>query len=225
MSRREPSRRRAAFSGYTLVFGRPTLVDRFFERGLLSDLVLMFAAAALTAILAHVMIPLWPVPVSGQSIGALLAGATLGGVRAILSMVLYLGMAFVGLPVLPVLPVLPSNDGGIEHLPSPLAGYLFGLVVAAAVVGWLAQRSWNRRISRAFLSLLVGSLAALLVGSVWLALAPGGSMGDALHHGAVVLLPETLLKPALVTMVVAIGWRVVDAEDRRRAAVDLAARR
>lgn len=222
MSRREPSRRRAAFSGYTLVFGRPTLVDRFFERGLLSDLVLMFAAAALTAILAHVMIPLWPVPVSGQSIGALLAGATLGGVRAILSMVLYLGMAFVGLPVLPV---LPSNDGGIEHLPSPLAGYLFGLVVAAAVVGWLAQRSWNRRISRAFLSLLVGSLAALLVGSAWLALAPGGSMGDALHHGAVVLLPETLLKPALVTMVVAIGWRVVDAEDRRRAAVDLAVRR
>ncbi|MBX3093500.1 MAG: biotin transporter BioY [Cryobacterium sp.] len=218
MGRRELSRTRAAFSGYTLVFGRPTLADRFFERGLLSDVVLVFAAAALTAILAHVVIPGWPVPVSGQSMGALLAGGTLGAMRAAVSMVLYLGMAIAGLPV------LPSSGGGIEHITLPMAGYLLGLVVTAALVGWLAQRSWDRRLSRAFLTFLVGSTIALLFGSLWLALAPGGSMGDALQHGLAVLLPEVLLKPALVTIIIASGWRVVDTEDRRRAAADLAVR-
>src|SRR5690606_20923201 len=104
------------------------------------------------------------------------------------------------------------------------AGYLFGLVAAAVFVGWLAQRSWDRRVSRAFLSFLVGGLVAVVFGTVWLALASGGSIDDALRHGAGVLLAEALLKPALVTIVIAIGWRVVDAEDRRRATDDLAVR-
>lgn len=222
MSRREPSRTRAAFSGYTLVFGRPTLVDRFFERGLLSDVVLLFATAALTAILAHVVVPLSPVPVSGQSLAALLAGATLGAVRAGLSMMLYLGMVAIGLPVLPLPPSNGGSIGAMEHFTLPTAGYLFGLVVAAVFLGWLAQRSWDRRVSRAFLSFLAGGLIGVVFGTVWFALAPGGSTGDALHYGAGVLFSETLLKPALVTIVIALGWRVVDTEDRRRAAADLA---
>lgn len=225
MSRRELSRPRAVLTGYafalsrpTLAFGRPTLADRFFERSLLSDVVLVFAGAALTAILAHATIPLWPAPVTGQTLGVLLVGGSLGAVRAALSMILYLVLAVSGLPV------LPGGAGGIEPFMTPTAGYFYGFVVAAAFVGWLAQRSWDRRVLRVFLSFLAGGVIALLFGALWHAFAPGGSITEALYRGVSALLPEVVLKPVLVTSIIAFGWRVVDTEDRRRATDDLTAR-
>ncbi|MDQ4138001.1 MAG: biotin transporter BioY, partial [Actinomycetota bacterium] len=67
---------------------RPVLADRIVPRSLVSDAALVVAGAALTAGLAQVAVPLWPVPITGQTLAVLLVGGTLGAVRGTLSMVL-----------------------------------------------------------------------------------------------------------------------------------------
>lgn len=217
MMPRGDSRPRAPRSAWSLNVGRPTLADRFFERGLFSDLYLIVAAAAATALLAHVVFPLWPIPSTGQTLGVLLAGALLGAVRGAFSMVLYLALAAAGLPV------LADGESGVEHLVGPTGGYLLAFVFAAAVVGWAAQRSWNRGILRALVTFAAASLLILAIGVVWYAVASPLTLGEALWSGAVTLLPGTALKVLLATGVVALGWRMVARDDRQRATDDLTA--
>ena len=69
-------------STLTIAYGRPTLADRIFSRGLVTDLILIAAGTALTSVLAQIAIPLWPVPITGQTFAVLFVGATLGVIRA-----------------------------------------------------------------------------------------------------------------------------------------------
>ena len=64
-------------STLSIAYGRPTLADRIFSRGLVTDIILIAAGTALTSILAQIAIPLWPVPITGQTFSVLFVGATL----------------------------------------------------------------------------------------------------------------------------------------------------
>ena len=114
---------------------RPVLADRVFPRTLVMDIVLVLAGAALVTVLAQVAIPLWPVPITGQTLAVLLVGSTLGWARGAISMVLYAVLGLVGLPV--------YSDGshGAGVLFGATGGYIIGFIVSAALVGWLAERS------------------------------------------------------------------------------------
>src|SRR5690554_2196291 len=104
------SRERSVAVAPSVNVGRPTIIDRYFERGLVSDAFLILAGAALTALLAQAAIPLWSASATGQSLGVLLVGVGLGAVRGALSIVLYLFLAAAGLPV------LARGLSGIEHV-------------------------------------------------------------------------------------------------------------
>ena len=131
-------------STLSIAYGRPTLADRIFSRSIVTDIILIAAGTALTSILAQIAIPLWPVPITGQTFAVLFVGATLGVTRAVLSMVLYLAIGLLGLPVF-----APQANGchitGLAALLGPTGGYLIGFILAAAFVGWLAQREWDRK--------------------------------------------------------------------------------
>jgi biotin transport system substrate-specific component len=154
-------------STLSIAYGRPTLADRIFSRGLVTDIVLIAAGTALTSILAQIAIPLWPVPMTGQTFSVLFVGAALGVVRAALSMVLYLVVGLVGLPVF-----APQADGshltGLAALLGPTGGYLIGFIIAAAFVGWLAQREWDRKWLRTLLAFVGGTVLIYAVGLPWL---------------------------------------------------------
>lgn len=202
----------------SLNVGRPTLADRFFERGLASDAYLILSGAAFTALLAHAVIPLWPVPSTGQTLGVLIAGATLGAVRGALAMLLYLGLAAAGLPV------LAGGASGLQHLTGPTAGYLYAFVAAAALTGWAAQRSWRRSVLASFTSLLAASVLIVVIGAGWMLASGTVSPSIVAAAGALGLLPGTLLKVVIATVIIAAGWRLVEREESQRATADLAAR-
>jgi biotin transport system substrate-specific component len=145
----------------TLAVGRPTLADRIFSRHLATDLVLIAAGAALTSIAAQIAIPMWPVPITGQTFAVLLVGSVLGWARGALSMSLYLVLGVVGLPVF-----TDGASGSLLALSS--GGYIVGFIVAAAFVGWLAQREWDHRILRTVLAFVGGSAIMYLFGLPWL---------------------------------------------------------
>jgi biotin transport system substrate-specific component len=154
-------------SNLSLAYGRPTLADRIVSRGIVTDIVLIAAGAALTSILAQIAIPLWPVPLTGQTFAVLFVGTTLGAARGSISMLLYMAVGLLGLPVF-----APQADGshivGFAALLGPTGGYLIGFVLAAAVTGWLAQRQWDHKLLRTVAAFALGTVAIYAIGLPWL---------------------------------------------------------
>jgi biotin transport system substrate-specific component len=151
----------------TLAYGRPTLADRIVSRRLVTDIALVAGGAALTSLMAQIAIPLWPVPITGQTFAVLFVGTTLGAARGSLSMLLYMAVGLLGLPVF-----APQADGshivGLAALLGPTGGYLVGFILAAAVTGWLAQRQWDHRVLRTVAAFVLGTVAIYAIGIPWL---------------------------------------------------------
>ena len=169
--------------------------------GLRRDAMLVFGGAVALALLAQIQIPLQPVPVTGQTFGVLLVGALLGSRRGTLSMLTYLSMGAVGLPV------FAGLGAGASRFAGPSGGYLAGFVAAAWLVGRLAERGWDRRVHTTALAMLLGTLLIYLPGIAWLSTFVG--RGQVLQLGLVPFLLGDLLKLLLAALVLPWGWRLL----------------
>jgi biotin transport system substrate-specific component len=161
---------------------KATIADRFIKRSLAADIALVVAGAALTAIAAQIAIPAYPVPFTLQTLVVLLVGATLGSRRGAASLGLYAVAGLVGNPVF-----APKADGshvvGIEAFVGPTAGFIFGFVIAAFVVGLLAERQWSSHVLKTFVAFVVGSTVIYLVGvPVLSAMAFKGDLAAAISY-------------------------------------------
>lgn len=195
-------------SNFSLAASRPVLADRLGAHSLATDLGLVTAGAALTALAAQITIPMWPVPITGQTFAVLLVGTTLGAARGSLSMALYMLLGAVGLPI------FTAGKSGLAYIAGPTGGYLIGFVLAAALTGWLAQRQWDRKIFGAFLTFLLGSVAIYAVGLPWLSVALGqlGRPNDViatLQAGLFPFIPGDILKAVLAGAMLPITWKLV----------------
>jgi biotin transport system substrate-specific component len=199
-------------STLSIASGRPTLADRIFTRGLATDIILIAAGTALTSILAQIAIPLWPVPITGQTFSVLFVGAALGVTRAALSMVLYIAIGLLGLPVF-----APQTNGthitGIAALVGPTGGYLVGFILAAAFVGWLAQREWDRKWLRTLLAFVGGTVLIYAVGLPWLYVAldrlgAPNPLQATLAGGLYPFLIGDALKAIVAAVVLPLLWRL-----------------
>ena len=146
---------------------RPTLIDRVVTRTWVSDIALVVAGTALVAVLAQVAIPLWPVPVTGQTLAVLLVGAGLGAARGAASLALYALLGGLGLPI------YSDAASGWSVLLGPTGGYIIGFIASAAIVGWAAERSWDRGWYKPIVTFIGGSLVVFAFGLPWLAIALG----------------------------------------------------
>ena len=108
-------------------------------------------------------LPFSPVPVTGQTLAVVLVGISLGARRGALSLLLYLAEGAMGLPV------FAGGGLGPAWIVGPTGGYLWGFVLAAYVVGSLAERGWDRSIGSRALAILLGNAAIYLLGLPWLA--------------------------------------------------------
>lgn len=183
---------------YADVF-RPTNPGRFW----LYNLGLILGFSILIGLSAQISIPLpfTPVPITGQTLTVLLTGAVLGSRRGALAVLTYLAQGFAGLPV------FAGGKFGLATLFGPTGGYLLGFVVAAFVTGWLAERGWDRNFKTNALAMLAGNVVIYLVGLPWLAVFTGANQAIAL--GLLPFIPGDLLKLALATALLPIGWRLV----------------
>jgi biotin transport system substrate-specific component len=199
-------------STISIAYGRPTLADRIFSRGLVTDLVLIVAGTALTSILAQIAIPLWPVPITGQTFAVLFVGATLGLARAAISMGLYLVLGLVGLPVF-----APQANGshltGLAAVLGATGGYLIGFIFAAAFVGLLAQREWDRRWLGTLLAFVGGTVIIYLFGLPWLFVTLSNlhvpnAVQATLQGGLYPFLIGDAIKAILAAIILPLIWRL-----------------
>ena len=172
--------------------------------GLAYDAALILGGSLLVAALAQIDIHLTPyVPVTGQTFGVLLVGAALGSIRGGLSMLVYLLWGILGLPF------FAGGESGVPSLTFPTGGYLWGFVVAAAVVGWLAERGWDRRVGSALGAMFVGNVIIFAFGVPWLAASLGLSAEEALAGGLYPFIIGDTIKLLLAAATLPLAWRLI----------------
>jgi biotin transport system substrate-specific component len=157
-----------------------------------------------------------PVPITGQTLGVLLIGAAYGPALGAATILLYLTWAIAGLPVL-----APEADGshatGLDVLAfaGTTGGYLWGFVVASALVGWLARRGWDRTIRSSIGAMLLGSIAIYAIGVPWLHRALGiitdgpPDVRTTLDLGLYPFLIGDTVKLLLAAGLLPLAWRVL----------------
>ena len=133
----------------------------------------MLFITALTAAAAQISVPLpfTDVPLTFQPMVVLLGGLALGSRLGLASQILYLALGVAGLPVFAASVTLPP---GLLRLLGPTGGYLMSYPIAAFLVGYLAERGFDRRYVTAFLAMLAGLVLIYASGALWL-----GSLSDA----------------------------------------------
>jgi biotin transport system substrate-specific component len=188
------------------VWAPPT--DR--SKAITRDVVLVLGFALLTAALAQFELHLsfTPVPITGQTLGVLLAGGALGARRGGLSQLLYWGMGLIGLPF------YANGDGGWSNGTGSTLGYFIGFIVAAAVVGHLSERSQDRSLSTSFAAMTFGSVIIYIFGAAWLAhdlnipIATGEA--NAIAYGVTPFLIGDLIKMAIAGALLPAAWAVAN---------------
>jgi biotin transport system substrate-specific component len=167
------------------------------------------AGSLLIAGLAQISIhlPFTPVPITGQTLGVLLVGASYGAGLGVVTVLLYLAMAVAGLPVLAP-DETGAHAGGIEVLRalSVTGGYLWGFVLAAGLVGWLARRGWDRTFPSAIGAMLLGSVVIYAVGVPWLMAAADLPLQQGLEFGLYPFVIGDLLKLLTAAGLLPLAW-------------------
>ena len=185
----------------------PRVLGDVLPGGAIRDVALVAGGAALTAVAAQVAIPLpfTPVPLTLQTFAVLLVGASLGTVRGAASMLLYLAVGVAGAPVFSH---GTSGWGGASF------GYVVGFVVAALLVGRLAERGATRGPVATAGVMVLGNLAIYAVGVPWLMAVAHVDLGKALALGVVPFLVGDAIKVAVAAGLFPAAWRLAG-HDRR----------
>ena len=98
---------------------------------------LIIGGAVLMTVSSYLVVPMVPVPITMQTLAVTTIGTIYGPRLGFLTIVFWLGLGAIGLPV------FAGGGGGWEHLTGPTAGYLIAFPFAAAVTGWLVMAGWN----------------------------------------------------------------------------------
>jgi biotin transport system substrate-specific component len=182
----------------TLRRPRPLVLADLLPGTILRDVLLVVGAAGFVGALAQVSIlSLTPVPITGQTLGVLLAGAALGWRRAAASMALY---AIAGIAGVPWFAGHASGYVGASF------GYIVGFFLAAAVCGYLAQRGADRSILRSLPAMLAAELVIYAVGLTWLALYLHLGAGATISEGLTPFIVGDIVKAAIAAGLLPAAW-------------------
>ncbi|HVF33568.1 MAG TPA: biotin transporter BioY [Acidimicrobiales bacterium] len=182
-----------------------TLADVVVPRSVAADVALVVGFAALTALAAQITIPLpWtPVPITGQTFSVLVAGTVLGATRGSLSQLLYVAVGALGAPV------YADGNGGWEAATGATGGYLVGFVLAAALVGALADRRQDRQLLTSLPAMLAGNAVIYALGVPWLAWNLGVSGTEAVGLGMAPFLVGDTVKLLAAGASAPAAWRLL----------------
>ena len=170
---------------------------------LLRHIVLVVAGALIVAACAQVFIPTLPVPFTGQTFGVLLVGGALGFRRGLLALLLYVLIGSIGLPV------FAQGKAGFAIVQGVTGGYLIGFVVAAALVGRLAELGWDRKIGGSLVAMALGTAVIYAIGVPWLKATAGIPWESAITEGMTKFLIWDVAKLAVAAGIFPVAWWLI----------------
>lgn len=183
---------------------RPLVLGDILPKARWRDAALVVGGALLTVLGAQVSIPLpnSPVPITGQTLAVVVAGASLGAWRGASSQFLYLVMGL-------FLPVFSNGGQGWQTIFGATGGFLVAFPLAAGLMGFAAERGADRKFSLAILTFAAGQLVIFGIGVPWLKLATGMEWSAAIEKGFLVFIPGGIIKSLLAGGALPVAWKLV----------------
>ena len=171
----------------------------------LKNIALVLFGTLLLALSSKVQVPFWPVPMTMQTFIVFIIGMAYGWKLAFCTLVAYLLEGALGLPVF-------AKGGGLLYLTGPTAGYLYGMTIAAGVIGAFAELGYNNSYFKSLISLIIGTFIIFLFGVGYL----GSVIGydKALAGGLYPFIPSEFFKIALALSTIGLLWKYFKKEDK-----------
>ena len=159
----------------------------------LKNTAIVLFGTLLLALSSKVQVPFWPVPMTMQTFMVFIIGMAYGWKLAFYTLVIYLIEGALGLPVF-------AKGGGLLYLTGPTAGYLYGMVIAAGVIGFFAELGYNQSYFKSLISLSIGTFIIFLLGVGYL----GSIIGydKALVGGLYPFIPSEFFKIGLAVVLI-----------------------
>jgi biotin transport system substrate-specific component len=165
------------------------------------NVVLAVIGTLIVALAAHVNVPMLPVPMTLQTLAVLAIGGAFGARLGASTMALYAAEGAIGLPVF-----TPTADG-YPGITGPTGGYILGFIAAAALVGWLAERGYDRSVPKMLIATLAGAAILYIPGLLWLSKFTGAA--DAITYGLAPFWIGDIVKAAIATLGFPAVWSVM----------------
>ncbi len=165
------------------------------------SLILGGSLAIALAAQAYIPLPFTPVPLSGQTLMVLLTAMLLGGKRGAASIITYIGLGITGVPL------FAGGTLGFARLLGPTGGYLIGFIAAAYLVGYLAEKGWDRHIITTTLAMLIGNALIYLFGLPRLASFVGWN--NVLKMGLYPFITGDIIKLIAAVLILPSGWKLL----------------
>jgi biotin transport system substrate-specific component len=168
---------------------------------LVRDLLLVVGAAGFVGALAQISFHLsfTPVPITGQTLGVLVAGTALGWKRGTAALALYALAGVVG---------LPWFAGHTSGYAGASFGYVIGFVLSAALCGFLAERGADRSLVKSVPAMVAGEVVMYGVGVLWLAVDLHVGASKAIALGLTPFLIGDAVKAAVAAALLPGAWRL-----------------
>lgn len=182
-----------------------TLADRIWPQtqSILSirNVVLAILGTLVVAAAAQINVPFKPVPMTLQTLAVIGVGTAYGARLGAATMLLYFIEGCAGLPVFAEFNHIIRTDGQVVFS----IGYLLGFIPAAGLVGWLAEKGWDKNYSLMFVAALLGMIVLYVPGVIWLGKLFGAE--NAIPYGFTPFWVGDLLKIVVAAFGIPATWR------------------
>ena len=180
----------------TAVFPRSTV---------LTSAGFVIAGVAFLSLLAQIAIPVpgSPVPVTGQTLGVLLLATSYGATLGTTTFFTYLLVGALGAPV------FANGGSGIERIVGATGGYLVGMLLTSALLGYLGGRRWDQKFKTALPAMLIGNVLTFGFGLLWLHQYTGKDWAWTISAGFTPFIIGEILKIAIAGTSLPLIWQFV----------------
>jgi biotin transport system substrate-specific component len=171
---------------------------------LATQIFLAVSGTLLLTLSAKTKVVLGPVDMSLQTLAIFLISAAFGMRLALATLLLYMAQGAMGFPVFQS---TPEKGLGIAYMLGSTGGYLAGFVAMAAIVGWAADRGWDRSPFKMLGAVLAAEVVMMAMGFAWLA----GLIGveKSWQFGVVPFIAPDLIKVALAATLAPAIWALL----------------
>ena len=171
---------------------------------LATQIILALAGTLLLILSAKTKVVLGPVDLSMQTLAVFVIATAFGSRLAVATLLLYMAEGAFGLPVFQG---TPEKGLGLLYMVGPTGGYLAGFVAVAAIVGWAADRGFDRNPFTLFGAVLAAEIVMLAMGFGWLSTLIG--VEKAWQFGVVPFIVPDLIKVALASALAPAVWSLM----------------
>jgi len=170
-----------------------------------TQVALVIGGTAFLALMAQIAVPVpgSPVPVTGQTLGALLLGSAYGASLGFTTFASYLIVGFLGAPV------FASGAHGLSRITGATGGYLVGMLLASLLTGYLAGRKWDQKILTVIPTMILGDLVIFGAGLYWLHHSIHATWATTFKLGLTPFILGEVIKIAIASTAMPTLWRFV----------------